>query len=73
MNMKKLMNELVADEEQNCRTSVRQRIWYYTKQYLLFLIMTVIFQLVYIEIGHDKGWPYAERWYTYINNIGNKI
>ncbi len=66
MKMKELMREIVSEEKDSC-LSVRQRIWHFVKLYVCFLILTAIFQLVYIEIGHDKGWPHAERWYTYIH------
>ena len=32
--------------------------------YLIALLFTTAVTLTYIEIGHDKGWPRAEVWYT---------
>ncbi len=64
--MKELMREIVSEEKESC-LSIRQRIWHFVKLYVCFLILTVLFQLVYTEIGHDKGWPHAERWYNCIH------
>ncbi len=66
MKIKDLMREIVSEEKVSC-LSVRQRIWRFVKLYFCFLILTALFQLAYIEIGHDKGWPHAERWYTCIH------
>ncbi len=66
MKLKELMREVVSEEKEK-RLSVRQRICRFAKLYMCFLVMTAVFQFVYIEIGHDKGWPYAERWYNCIH------
>ncbi len=67
MKVKELIREIVADEEDDYCPSIGQRIWHFVKLYVCFLILTALFQLVYIEIGHDKGWQHAERWYNCIH------
>ncbi len=64
--MKELMREIFSEEKDSC-LSVSQRIWHFTKLYVCFLILTALFLLAYTEIGHDKGWPHAERWYNCIH------
>jgi len=37
--------------------------------WLLTLVVNTIILIGYIEVGHDKGWPRAERWYERIHSI----
>ncbi len=66
MKLKELMREVVSEEKEK-RLSVRQRILHFVKLYVCCLILTSLFLLAYIEIGHNRGWSQAERWYTYIH------
>ena len=38
------------------------KVWLF--HYLIVLLFVTAAAIVYVEIGHDKAWPRAERWYT---------
>jgi len=64
MNLKAFFVELFDDEELKDYKPKHPRFWHILKVFICSCIATTIMMLVYIEIGHDKGWPRAEQWYT---------
>ena len=32
--------------------------------YMIVQLLVIAAAIVYVEIGHDKAWPRADRWYT---------
>ena len=64
MTLKQALVEIFKDEELKNNITKHPRILHYLNMYFVCLAVTTFMTIGYVEIGHDKAWPRADRWYT---------
>lgn len=67
MNIKQALVEVFNDKELLDYKPKHPRFWHFVKHFIIAEILVTILTIAYIEIGHDKGWKRADKWYTCIH------
>lgn len=68
--IRKFLVELVTEEEQNpAPLRFGKKIRSFFIRLMAYVVIMTFVMLLYINVGHERGWPRAERWYHALYDV----